>query len=62
MILNDWEGHCSLMLNNLTKMTQKGQCNRFCLTSIGVRSVWRILVSIKKFGKYKKLPSDKFVK
>ena len=41
---------------------QKIQCNRFCLISVGVLAVLRILFSIKNLGQYKKFHWDKFVK
>ena len=35
---------------------KKIQCNRLCFISISIGAVLKFLVSIKNFGKYKKLP------
>ena len=45
-----------LTLNNLTKWKswqEKFHCSRFCLISVRVRAIVRILVNIKSFGQYK---------
>ena len=65
LILNDREKDCTrLALCSITWQIwrEKGQCNRFCFSSVGVRAIRRIVVGIKSFGQYKKLAWDKFVK